>query len=122
SFALYGYRDPKGIRLVDMFAQAGLPLDGRQRAALDACLQARLCLVAIDDVHPGKQRLRGKDILRDEPVALIDRNLSQVIKPGDRVLAWQIPWGTKWQPIGVVQRVEARRADVLERGIETLCN
>jgi hypothetical protein len=122
TFCLYGFRDPKGLRIVDMFAHAGLPLEGRQRAALDACMQARLLLVAIDDVNPGKQRLRGKDLLRDEPVSVIDRNLSQVLRPGDRILSWTIPWGTSWQPIGVAQRVEARKAQVLDRGLESLCN
>lgn len=122
SFCLYGVRDPKGIRLVDMFAHAGLPIEGRQRAALDACLQARLVLAAIDDVNPGKQRLRGRDLLRDEPITITDRNLSQVLRPGDRILGWNIPWGTSWQPIGVAQRVEARKAQVLDRGLETLCN
>lgn len=122
SFFLYGYRDPKGIRVVDLFAHAGIPLEGRQRAALDACLQARLSLVAVDDVNPGKQRLRGKDLLRAEPVTLLDKNLSQAIAAGDRLLSWQIPWGTSWQPIGVVQRVEARKAHALDRALETLCN
>jgi hypothetical protein len=122
SFFLYGYRDPKGIRVVDLFAGAGIPVEGRQRAALDACLQARLGLVAVEDINPGKQRLRGKDLLRAEPVTLLDKNLSQVIAPGDRLLSWQIPWGTSWQPIGVVQRVEARKAHALDRAIETLCN
>jgi hypothetical protein len=122
TFCLYGYRDPKGIRLVDMFANAGLPLDGRQRAALDACMQARLLLVAVDDVHAGKQRVRGKDILRDEPVTITDANMSQALRAGDCVLTWTIPWGTSWQPIGVGQRLEARRASVLDRGLETLCD
>lgn len=122
TFCLYGYRDPKGLRLVDMFAHAGLPLEGRQRAALDACQQARLLLVAIHDVNPGKQRLRGKDILRDEPITIIDRNLSQALRPGDHALAWAIPWGTRWQPIGITQRVEARRSTTLERGLESLAN
>jgi hypothetical protein len=122
TFCMYGYRDPKGIRLVDMFASAGLPLEGRQRAALDACLQARLLLVHIADVNPHKQRLRGKDILRDEPVTIIDHNLSQALRPGDHALTWAIPWGTSWQPIGVTQRVEARRTLTLERGLETLAN
>jgi hypothetical protein len=119
---VYGFRDPKGIRLIDMFAHAGLPIEGRERAALDACLQARLVLAAIDDVNAGKQRLRGRDLLRDEPITITDTNLSQALRPGDRVLGWQIPWGTSWQPIGVAQRVEARKAHVLERGLETLCD
>lgn len=122
SFFLYGYRDPKGIRVVDLFAHAGLPLEGRQRAALEACQQARLALTAVEDVNPGKQRLRGKDLLRDEAIAVLDKNLCQVFKPGDRFLCWQIPWGTSWQPIGVVQQIEARKAHALDLALETLCN
>lgn len=122
SFFLYGYRDPNGIRVIDLFANAGIPLEGRQRAALEACMQARLALIAVDDVNPGKQRMRGKDILRDESVTVLDKNISSVLKAGDRLMGWQIPWGTSWQPIGVAQRIEARRAHALDRAIETLCN
>ncbi len=122
SFFLYGYRDPKGIRPVDLFAEAGLPLEGRQRAALDACLQARLIIMSIDDVHPGKHRMRGRDLLRDEPITALDRNASTLVKPGERLMCWQIPWGTSWQPIGYAVQIEQRKAVALERSIETLCN
>jgi len=122
SFFLYTYRDPKGIRVVDLFAEAGLPLEGRQRAALDACLQARLVIMSIDDVHPGKQRMRGRDLLRDEPVTALDKNASSLVKPGERLMCWQIPWGTSWQPIGYAVQIEQRKAVALDRAIETLCN
>jgi len=122
SFFLYGYRDPKGIRPVDLFAESGLPLEGRQRAALDACLQARLVVMSIDDVHVGKHRMRGRDLLRDEPVTAFDRNASTLVKPGERLMCWQIPWGTSWQPIGYAVQVEQHKAIALERAIETLCN
>ena len=122
SFFLYTYRDPKGIRVVDLFAEAGLPLEGRQRAALDALLQARLVIMSIDDVHPGKQRMRGRDLLRDEQVTALDKNASSLVKPGERLMCWQIPWGTSWQPIGYAVQVEQRKAVALDRAIETLCN
>lgn len=122
SFFLYTYRDPKGIRVIDLFADSGLPLEGRQKAALEACLQARLVVMSIDDVHAGKHRMRGRDLLRDEPVTAIDRNASQVVKPGERLMCWQIPWGTSWQPIGYAVQVEQRKAVALDRALETLCN
>lgn len=122
SFFLYGYRDPKGIRVVDLFADSGLPLEGRQRAALDACLQARLVVMSVEDVHPGKHRMRGRDLLRDEAVTALDRNASQLVKPGERLMCWQIPWGTSWQPIGYAVQIEQRKAVALDRAIETLCN
>lgn len=122
TFFLYTYRDPKGIRVIDLFAEAGLPLEGRQKAALEACLQARLVVQTIDDVHPGKHRMRGRDLLRDEPITALDRNASQLVKPGERLMCWQIPWGTSWQPIGYAVQVEQRKAVALDRGIETLCN
>lgn len=122
TFFLYTYRDLKGIRVVDMFAEAGLPLEGRQRAALDACLQARLVVMTIDDVHPGKHRMRGRDLLRDEPITALDRNASSLVKPGERLMCWQIPWGTTWQPIGYAVQIEQRKAVALDRAIEALCN
>ena len=122
SFFLYTYRDPKGIRVIDLFAESGLPLEARQKAALEACMQARLVVMSIEDVHPGKHRMRGRDLLRDEPITALDRNASSLVKPGERLMCWQIPWGTSWQPIGYAVQVEARKAVALERGIETLCN
>lgn len=122
SFFLYGYSDPKGIRVVDLFREAGLPLEGRLKAAYEACLQARLVLMAVDDVHAGKHRVRGRDMLRDEPMTVFERNLVQVLKPGERFLSWQIPWGTSWKPIGVASHIEARKVVALDRAIETLCN
>ncbi len=122
SFFLYTYRDPKGIRVIDLFADSGLPVEGRQKAALDACLQARLVVMSVDDVHVGKHRMRGRDLLRDEPVTAIDRNASQLVKPGERLMCWQIPWGTSWQPIGYAVQVEQRKAVALDRALETLCN
>lgn len=122
SFFLYGYTDPQGIRPVDLFREAGLPLEGRLKAAYEACLQARLVLMTVDDVHAGKHRIRGRDMLRDEPVAVFERNLVQVLKPGERFLSWQIPWGTSWKPIGVASHIEVRKAVALDRAIETLCN
>ena len=122
SFFLYTYRDPKGIRVIDLFAESGLPLEARQKAALEACMQARLVVMSIEDVHPGKHRMRGRDLLRDEPITALDRNASSLVKPGERLMCWQIPWGTSWQPIGYAVQVEARKVVALERGIETLCN
>ncbi len=122
TYYLYTYRDPKGIRIIDLFADSGLPLAGRQKAALDACLQARLVVMSIDDVHPGKHRMRGRDLLRDEPITAIDRNASSLVKPGERLMCWQIPWGTSWQPIGYAVQVEQRKAFALDRALETLAN
>lgn len=122
SFFLYGYTDPKGIRVVDLFREAGLPLEGRLKAAYEACLQARLVLMTVDDVHAGKQRIRGRDMLRDEPVTVFERNLVQALKPGERFISWHIPWGTSWKPIGVASHIELRKAVALDRAIETLCN
>ena len=122
SFLMYGYRDGNGVRIIDLFRRAGPALTGRQLAAQEACEQARLVLVAVEDVNPSKQRIRGRDLLRAEPIALRDRNASNALRPGDRILCWVIPWGTSWQPVGVATHVEARKADALERAIESMAN
>ncbi|MCB9703962.1 MAG: hypothetical protein H6711_18880 [Myxococcales bacterium] len=122
SFLLYGWRDANGVRVVDLFRRVGPQLDGRLLAALEACEGARLSLVAIEDVNPGKQRIRGRDLLRDEPVTLRDKNAIKTVRAGDRLLCWQIPWGTSWQPIGVATLVEARKAEALDRALESMAN
>ncbi len=122
SFLFYGWRDGNGVRVVDLFRRLGPGLQGRQLAALEACTRARLGLVQIDDVNIRKQRIRGRDVLRDERVTLRDKNAVAAIRPGDRLLTWQIPWGTSWQPIGVATRIEARKVDALNRAIESMAN
>ncbi|HGG56403.1 MAG TPA: hypothetical protein ENK31_01260, partial [Nannocystis exedens] len=117
SFLFYGWRDGNGVRVIDLFRRLGPGLKGRQLAALEACTRARLGLVQIDDVNIRKQRIRGRDVLRDEKVTLRDKNAVAAIRPGDRLLTWQIPWGTTWQPIGVATRIEARKVDALNRAI-----
>lgn len=122
SFMMYGWRDSNGVRIVDLFRNSAPQLTVRQQAALQACARARMVLVAIDDVHPGKQRIRGRDLLRDEPLTMRDHNATKIAREGDRMLCWLIPWGTAWQPIGVATRVEARKAEALERAIEAMAN
>lgn len=120
SFLLYGWRDQSGVRVVDLFRRIGPGLEGRQLAALDACAGARLGLVAVDDVTPHKQRLRGRDILRGEAVTVRDQTATKQLRPGDRLLGWLIPWGTSWQLIGVATQVEARKAQALDRALESM--
>lgn len=122
SFLLYGWRDGNGVRVIDLFRRVGPQLSGRQLAAFEACEGARLALIAIDDVNPSKQRIRGRDLLRDEAVTIRDKNATRSVRVGDRLLTWQIPWGTSWQPIGVATLVEARKAEALDRALESMAN
>ena len=122
SFLFYGWRDGNGVRIVDLFRRMGPGIQGRQLAALEACSQARLGLVQIQDVNVKKQRIRGRDTLRDEAVTLRDKNAVNAVRPGDRLLSWMIPWGTSWQPIGVATHIEARKVDALDRAIESMAN
>ena len=100
SFLMYGWRDNNNIRVVDLFHHTSPPLQGRQRAALDACLQARMVLMTVDDVHVRKERIRGRDLLRDETVTVSDKHAAAQLRPGDRFMSWMIPWGTSHLPIG----------------------
>ncbi len=110
------------MRIVDLFRRMGPGIQGRQLAALEACAKARLGLVHIQDVNVKKQRIRGRDSLRDEAVTLRDKNAVNAVRPGDRLLSCMIPWGTSWQPIGVATHIEARRVEALDRAIESMAN
>lgn len=126
NYFMYGWRDANGQRVVDLFHQLNQASEhavkGRLLAALEACLQARLTLVDIHDINVRKQRVRGRDILRDEKLALRDHNIVQLVKPGNRLLAWLVPWGTSWQATGLVVQIDAYKANALEQAIKTLCN
>ncbi len=120
SYLMYGWKDERAIRVVDLFNHAGIELTGRLQAALDACLYARLVLLRVDDIHVRKQRIRGRDLLRGEDITLRDQNAVQAVTPGDCLLTWMIPWGTSWQPIGVANLVQAKKTDALNQALDSL--
>ena len=49
-----------------------------------------------------------------------DQSATRQLRPGDRLLGWLIPWGTSWQLIGVATQVEARKAQALDRALESM--
>lgn len=120
SYVMYGWKDERSIRVVDLFKHAGIELTGRLEAALDACLYARLVLLRVDDLHVRKQRIRGRDLLRGEELTVRDGNAVQAVSPGDCLLSWMIPWGTSWQPIGVANHIQARKLDALQQALDSL--
>ncbi len=120
SFLMYGWRDNNNIRVVDLFHHASPPLQGRQRAALDACLQARMVLLKINDVHVRKERIRGRDLLRDEAVTVLDKHAVSQLRAGDHFMSWMIPWGTSWRAIGAAAVIPGERSDALNMAITSL--
>lgn len=120
SYLMYGWKDERSIRVVDLFNHAGIELTGRLQAALDACLYARLVLLSVDDLHVRKHRIRGRDLLRGEELTVRDRNAVEALSPGDCILSWMIPWGTSWQPIGVANLIQARKRDALNQALDSL--
>lgn len=119
SFLMYGFRDNNGVRVIDHFLHA-TALEGRQRNALEACLEARFVLLRVGDTHVRKQRIRGRDVLRDEDVTVRDAPLAAQLKPGDHLLAWMIPWGTSHLPIGAPIVCAAHKRDALEGALKSL--
>lgn len=119
-FFVHGWRDPQGLRIIDMFADFGIELNPPQKTALAAMRQARFQLVRIEQVVPDNKQIQGRELFRNEPVALIDRNSFESVQPGDGLLAWMMPVADLWRPIGVATRVPERCWVAAERALDTL--
>ncbi len=119
-FFVHGWRDPQGLRIIDMFAEFGIELNPLQQTALAAMRQARFQLVRIEQLVPDNKQIQGREFFRDEAVALIDRNSFESVQPGDGLLAWMMPVADLWRPIGIATRVPERCWVATERALDHL--
>lgn len=119
-FFVHGWRDPQGLRIIDMFAEHGIELNPLQKTALAAMRQARFQLLRIEQVVPDNKQIQGREFFRDEPIAVIDRNSFESVQPGDGLLAWMMPVADLWRPIGVATRVPERCWVAAERALDEL--
>lgn len=125
AFALYfayGFRDSEGRRVVDMFAQFGLELDHEQKRVLDAVLRTRFVVFALDRAEESNKQMHGRDLLRGEPLTLLDHNAYARVAPGDVLIAYMFPVGDLWRPLGLATKVARARVGTLRTGLDKLAS
>jgi hypothetical protein len=123
AFALYfayGFRDSQGRRIVDMFGQFGLELDHEQKRVLEAVLRTRFVVFVLDRAEESNKQMHGRDLLRGEPLTLLDHNAYAQSAPGDVLIAYMFPVGDLWRPLGLATKIPRARAGVLRSGLDKL--
>jgi hypothetical protein len=125
AFALYfayGFRDTQGRRIVDMFGQFGLDLDHEQKRVLDAVLRCRFVVFVLDRSEESNKQMHGRDLLRGEPLTLLDHNAYAQVAPGDVLIAYMFPVGDLWRPLGLATKIGRARVGGLRSGLDKLAS
>jgi hypothetical protein len=121
-FFVYGWKDPHGMRIVDVFASYGPQLHDEQARVLSALRQARLALFEVQRREPGNKQLHGREVFRDSPMSVLDHNAYEALADHDALLAWYIPVGDFWRPFGVATHVEADKLAALTAALIQLAD
>lgn len=121
-FFVYGFRDPSGLRIVDMFARQGLKLDREQTRCLDACLRAHFVIFALERKNEQNRQLLGRDVLRGVPITLLDKIAYDQLAPGDLVAAYMFSVGDMWRPLGMGTKVPRAKTKAMLDTLGTLAN
>ncbi len=119
-YCVYGYRDTQGARIIDMFSQFGLELDSEQKRVLAALLRVRFVVFALDRAEPSNKQMQGRDLLRGEPMTVLDGNAFAQTVPGDVLIAYMFPVGDLWRPLGLATKIPRARAAMLRQGLDRL--
>ncbi|MFV8750488.1 hypothetical protein ACNOYE_08040 [Nannocystaceae bacterium ST9] len=119
-FFAYGFRDSQGRRIVDMFGQFGLELDHEQKRVLDAVLRCRFVVFVLDRKEDSNKQMQGRDLLRGEPLTLLDHNAYAQTAPGDVLIAYMFPVGDMWRPLGLATKIARPRTAALRSALDKL--
>ena len=121
-FFVYGFRDPSGLRIVDMFARQGLKLDREQARCLDACQRAHFVIFALERKNEKNRQLLGRDVLRGIPMTLLDKIAYDQLAPGDLIAAYMFSVGDMWRPLGMGTKVLRAKTKALLDTLGSLAN
>ncbi len=116
----YGFRDTQGRRIIDMFGQFGLELDLEQKRVLASVLRCRFVVFVLDRAEESNKQMHGRDLLRGEPLTLLDHNAYAHVAPGDVLIAYMFPVGDLWRPLGLATKVGRARVGALRSGLDKL--
>lgn len=121
-FFVYGWKDPHGMRIIDVFAAYGPQLRDEQARVLSALRQARLALFEVERRESANKQLSGREVFRDSPMSVLDHNAYDALSERDALLAWYIPVGDFWRPFGVATHVEAKKLAPLTAALTKLAD
>lgn len=121
-FFVYGWKDPHGMRIVDAFYEYGPKLKGEQKRVLDALRTAKLRFFRVEGSERGNKQLSGRDVLRDEPMVVLDHNAFETLTDGDALLAWFFDVGELARPFGVATHVSNAKYPAIEASLARLAS
>lgn len=127
AWVLYGFRDQQGIRIIDMFASAGIPAQGEIARALTAARQARWGFYEVVERNPGTKQVRVRNwttdaTAPDDELDVLDRRGFEVLSLGSVLTGWFAPVGGLWRPLSAATLVPASKAKLLRGGLDALVN
>lgn len=119
-FFVLGYRDPNGVRVLDMYRGYGFkpsPVESRAVEALDL---THLRLVEVVEKVEANRQLRVVDKLTGDELRVTDQEAYKSLSAGDGMMAWFMPSSEVYRPIEVATHVKADLLGPMVTGLETL--
>jgi hypothetical protein len=125
AWVLYGFRDENGVRIIDMFAAAGIPPQREVARALTAARQARFAFFEVLERNPRTKQVRARDLNSphaspDDEVDFLDHTAYEVLEIGSVLAGWFVPVGPLWRPIGAATHVPPSKLPFLTAGLAQL--
>ena len=125
AWVLYGFRDEDGIRIIDMFAAAGIPPERELGRALTAARQARFAFFEVLERNPKTKQVRARDLNSEaespkDEVDFLDRHAYDDLEVSAVLAGWYVPVGALWRPVGAATLIPADKAALLREGLDQL--
>ena len=121
-FFVLGYRDPNGVRILDMYRGYGFkptPVEARVVDALDV---TRLRLVEVVRKVEANRQLEVRDVFDDTTFKLSDQEAYKSLDAGDGMMAWFMPSSEIHRPIEVATHVGRELLGPMVDGLRTLAS
>ncbi len=119
-YFVYGWRDPQGVRIIDLFARNGVLPSPAHRGVLEAMLSTRYALCTVQQRDEARRQLHCVDFFTGSKASLADQQAWENLQVGDSLLAWQLPSGEVWRPIGVATHIPAEHRGGIELALNGL--
>lgn len=119
-WVMYGFRDADGLRIVDMFAAAGLHDEPEVGRALNAARKAVFRVASVARRDETTRQIDAFDLLREVDFDVLDKNTFALAREEDLLCGWMFPSGVLWRPLGLCTRVPKVAATAVRKALGTL--